>query len=102
MTYSGEPAIADLIDTLDKRAAKLLEDWAAQLRTTASVPVATRWRIGSAGGQTLAILEDQPPFDLVVVGSHGRTGLRRALLGSVAEKIVRHAPCAVLIARERM
>jgi len=102
VTYSGEPAIADLIDTLDKRAAKLLEDWAAQLRTTASVPVATRWRIGSAGGQTLAILEDQPPFDLVVVGSHGRTGLRRALLGSVAEKIVRHAPCAVLIARERM
>jgi nucleotide-binding universal stress UspA family protein len=38
--------------------------------------------------------------DLVVVGSHGRTGIKRVLLGSVAEKIVRHAPCAVLVARE--
>lgn len=40
-------------------------------------------------------------FDLVVVGSHGRRGLRRALLGSVAERIVRHAPVSVLVARER-
>lgn len=37
--------------------------------------------------------------DLVVVGSHGRRGLRRWLLGSVAEAIVRHAPCSVLVAR---
>lgn len=38
--------------------------------------------------------------DLVVIGSHGRTGLQRILLGSVAEKIVRHAPCAVHVARK--
>jgi nucleotide-binding universal stress UspA family protein len=37
--------------------------------------------------------------DLVVVGSHGRTGLRRALLGSVAERTVRLADCSVLVAR---
>jgi nucleotide-binding universal stress UspA family protein len=37
--------------------------------------------------------------DLVVVGSHGRRGLRRFLLGSVAESTVRHAPCSVLVAR---
>ena len=37
--------------------------------------------------------------DLVVVGSHGRTGLSRAGLGSVAEKVVRSAPCDVLVAR---
>jgi nucleotide-binding universal stress UspA family protein len=37
--------------------------------------------------------------DLVVVGSHGRRGLRRFLLGSVAEVTVRHAPCSVLVAR---
>jgi nucleotide-binding universal stress UspA family protein len=37
--------------------------------------------------------------DLVVVGSHGRRGLRRFLLGSVAEITVRHAPCTVLVAR---
>jgi nucleotide-binding universal stress UspA family protein len=37
--------------------------------------------------------------DLIVVGSHGRRGLPRALLGSVAEKIVRTAPCPVLVVR---
>lgn len=37
--------------------------------------------------------------DLVVVGSHGRRGVRRLLLGSVAEATVRHAPCSVLVAR---
>jgi nucleotide-binding universal stress UspA family protein len=38
--------------------------------------------------------------DLVVVGSHGRTGLQRLLLGSVAEHVVRHAPCSVEVARQ--
>ena len=37
--------------------------------------------------------------DLVIVGSHGHTGLGRALLGSVAERIVRDAPCSVLVVR---
>jgi nucleotide-binding universal stress UspA family protein len=38
--------------------------------------------------------------DLIVVGSTGRSGLTQALFGSVAERIVRHAPCDVLIARD--
>jgi nucleotide-binding universal stress UspA family protein len=38
-------------------------------------------------------------FELAVVGSHGRRGIRRALLGSVAEAVVRRAPCSVLVAR---
>jgi universal stress protein A len=37
--------------------------------------------------------------DLIVIGTHGRTGLSHMLLGSVAERVVRHAPCAVLVAR---
>ena len=37
--------------------------------------------------------------DLVVVGTHGRTGVRRVLMGSVAERVVRHAGCAVLTVR---
>lgn len=36
---------------------------------------------------------------LIVMGTHGRHGLRRALLGSVAEAVVRDAPCAVLVVR---
>lgn len=37
--------------------------------------------------------------DLIVVGSHGRTGIERLLLGSVAERVIGHADCAVLVAR---
>jgi len=39
--------------------------------------------------------------DLIVTTTHGHTGLKRALLGSTAERVVRHAPCAVLIAPVR-
>ena len=38
-------------------------------------------------------------FDLIVIGTHGRTGLARAILGSVAESVVRHAHCPVLVVR---
>ena len=37
--------------------------------------------------------------DLIIMGTHGRTGLKHILLGSVAEKVVRLAPCPVLITR---
>lgn len=37
--------------------------------------------------------------DLVIIGTHGRTGIRHVVLGSVAEKVVRHAACQVLVVR---
>ncbi len=39
--------------------------------------------------------------DLIIMSTHGRSGIRRALLGSVAEDVVRHAPCPVLLIREK-
>jgi nucleotide-binding universal stress UspA family protein len=38
--------------------------------------------------------------DLIIMGTHGRTGLLHVLLGSVAEKVVRLAPCSVLVVRQ--
>ncbi len=38
-------------------------------------------------------------YDLIVIGTHGRTGLSHALIGSVAERVVRHASCPVLAVR---
>ena len=40
-------------------------------------------------------------YDLIVMGTHGRTGLRHMLIGSVAENVVRTAPCPVLTVRLR-
>ena len=45
------------------------------------------------------VLGTPPRLDLIVLGSHGRGATKRFLLGSVAERVVRHAPCSVLIAR---
>ncbi|MDZ4403583.1 universal stress protein [Prosthecobacter sp.] len=38
--------------------------------------------------------------DAIIIPTHGHSGLKHALLGSVAEKVVRHAPCSVLVVRE--
>jgi nucleotide-binding universal stress UspA family protein len=43
---------------------------------------------------------DAHGVDLVVMGTHGRRGMRRMVLGSVAERFVRHSPCPVLLVRE--
>jgi nucleotide-binding universal stress UspA family protein len=53
---------------------------------------------GSAFACIVAAARDQG-IDLIVMGSHGRTGLRHVLLGSVAERVVRLAPCPVLVTR---
>jgi nucleotide-binding universal stress UspA family protein len=41
----------------------------------------------------------ETPCDLIVMGTHGRTGFRRMLMGSVAEEVLRRAPCPVLTVR---
>jgi len=46
--------------------------------------------------KNLAALIEENSIDLIVLGTHGRTGLGHLLLGSVAEDILRHAPCPVL------
>jgi universal stress protein A len=39
--------------------------------------------------------------DLIIIATHGRTGLAHVVLGSTAEKVIRHAPCPVLVVRAR-
>ncbi|WP_428267033.1 universal stress protein [Haliangium sp.] len=57
---------------------------------------------GRATAGIHSFMDENQPYDLVVVGTHGRTGMRRLLLGSVAESTVRYAPCSVLVARARV
>ena len=63
------------------------------------VPLETKVSIGRPAE---AICQEAVNHELVVVGSHGRTGLARVLIGSVAERIVRLAPAPVLICRDTM
>lgn len=101
VAFTGEIRNADLARAIDKAATKALGDVATKLRDRTSLAVETRFRMGYPGAQILAALDDDRTIDLVVMGSHGRTGIMRALLGSVAEKLVRHARCPVLVSRQR-
>jgi nucleotide-binding universal stress UspA family protein len=56
-------------------------------------------RFGNPGIQIVE-LADQLKAGLIVMPSHGRTGLRHLLIGSVAERVVRHAKCPVLVLRK--
>lgn len=55
-------------------------------------------RIGSTYDTIVQYAKDNA-IDLIVMGTHGRTGLPHVLLGSVAERVVQHAPCSVLTVR---
>ncbi len=61
-----------------------------------TVQIDARFVIGEPFNDICRIAEEERA-DLIVMGSHGRTGLSHVLLGSVAERVVRHAPCPVLV-----
>jgi nucleotide-binding universal stress UspA family protein len=96
--YPG-PVSDDDVACLDKRAATALRELAA---SKPNARITTASRVGWPGVQILAALDEDRSIDLVVTGSHGRTGIKRALIGSVAEKTVRYAHCPVLVARPRV
>ncbi|MCC6622595.1 MAG: universal stress protein [Deltaproteobacteria bacterium] len=66
------------------------------------VPVELRKSTTAYGSPHRAILEHAKAaaVDLIVMGTHGRTGLAHLLVGSVAEKLIRHSPIPVLTIRE--
>jgi universal stress protein A len=67
--------------------------------TDSSVPVEYRLVTGDPADAVVHLAEDDD-VDLIVLGSHGRTGLTRLLMGSVAEAIVRKAHCPVLVYKQ--
>jgi nucleotide-binding universal stress UspA family protein len=57
-------------------------------------------RFGSPANEIVQYAKDND-IDLIVIGTRGRSGLAHVLLGSVAERVVRHAPCPVLTVRHK-
>ncbi len=66
----------------------------AVVPTAPDVPFEHRLAIGDPASEIVRIAEEEH-VDLIVMGTHGRTGLRRLLMGSIAEAVVRRAPCPV-------
>jgi nucleotide-binding universal stress UspA family protein len=75
-----------------------------QLRDLVANAFQGRWDVEVAMGppaDTIVRVAQERGVDLVVMSTHGRTGLQHVLLGSVAEKVVRLAPCPVLTIKQR-
>jgi nucleotide-binding universal stress UspA family protein len=63
------------------------------------VPHSNRMLESGDPAQVIAKVAREGGYDLIVMGTHGRTGLSHVMMGSVAEKVVRLAPCPVLTYR---
>lgn len=78
-----------------------LEKWRLEAVQLGARRVTTVSVTGAPWHEIVELARRDPEIDLIAMGTHGRTGLRHVLLGSVAEKVVRHAPGPVLAARAR-
>jgi nucleotide-binding universal stress UspA family protein len=67
---------------------------------TTTLAVRMHVRVGTPADEIVALAKELDA-DLIVVGTHGRRGVRRLLLGSVARAILRHAGCPVLVVRQK-
>jgi universal stress protein A len=94
-----EAGFAEIFDTLEKNARasmqKLVRQKRLKPRQCRSVLVT-----GINSGDTIAAMAKKSRASMIVMGSHGRTGFKRFMLGSVAERTLRHAQCPVLIVKK--
>jgi len=87
----------DWLAAAEERAEGLLEEAAARA-AGAGVDIETDSTVGRPA-RTIVEYADEEGFDHIVVGSHGREGISRVLLGSVAETVVRRSSVPVTVAR---
>ncbi len=98
--YRSQPMKrAKIVTATEEHSAVLLKQFAHDW-----VTALTKVRYIIKSGDPLdAILDTaaERRVNLIVLATHGRTGIKRLLIGNVAEKVVRHAPCPVLIVKSR-
>ena len=91
---------ASNIVKLKKNTEKNLKEIQTTLKKAGIKNVTTNILEGDARDKIVSVAKKEA-CDLIIMSTHGRSGIRRALLGSVAEDVVRHAPCPVLLIREK-
>lgn len=95
--YTGTMAVApDLEEELCKEAWKIVHG-AQEKVQAAGLECETIVHMGAQPHQFVINEARERDCDLIVLGTHGRTGLRKVLVGSVAERVIGHAPCPVLV-----
>jgi nucleotide-binding universal stress UspA family protein len=97
ITNDGAAYGQNLIEALDETARANLAAARDELRrhTPGAPPIDVKALLGFAADEIVAEAQ-RGHFDLIVMGTHGRTGIKHLLLGSVAERVVRTAPVPVL------
>ena len=93
------PAFRQIEATAEAEAISAIGNATEQLKTS-NLVLETKVRRGDPRREILDEAKEWSS-DLIVLGSRGRTGLSRWILGSVAEHVVRHAPCSVEVTREK-
>ena len=91
-------ASSKMLDELTAQAARHMAEWKTRAEGMGMAQVEVATAIGEPAHEILAFAKAQGA-DLIVLGTHGRTGLQHALMGSVAERVVRRATCPVLTVR---
>ncbi len=97
----GEVALAAprLAEAMTAETGVLLEKWRAEAEKISGGTVRARVIPQGMAAKEICRFAEEGVFDLVVMGTHGRTGLRHLVLGSVAERVAREARCPVLVVR---
>jgi nucleotide-binding universal stress UspA family protein len=90
--------VQSVYDAQRKWAEETLEARVGDLRQR-GMKASWRVQVGVPVEEIVKIAEEER-LDMIVMGTHGRSGLNRALLGSVAERVIRLAPCPVLTVRQ--
>ncbi len=97
MPSPGAPIPESLLADAERAAEEQLQQWlATEFEQVSQVTRATMR--GTPFVEIVRYSKDHE-IDLIVIGTHGRSGLTHALIGSVAERVVRKAPCPVLSVR---
>jgi nucleotide-binding universal stress UspA family protein len=88
-----------MMQELADQAKKHLEEWRAEAEKLVGAPrVRGETAVGEPAAEIVSFARASG-VDLLVIGTHGRTGLEHALMGSIAERVVRRAHCPVLTVR---
>jgi nucleotide-binding universal stress UspA family protein len=88
-----------MMQELADQAKRHLEEWRTEAERLVGAPrVSAETAIGEPAAEILEVARTRGA-ELVVMGTHGRTGLEHALMGSIAERVVRRAHCPVLTVR---